>query len=192
MGLDTNTGDITQLLRAWNSGDEAALQTLIPAVYKQLHQSARNYMVRERPGHVLQTSALVNEMYVRLVGVDRISWKNRAHFLGVCAQLMRQILVDLARERQSQKRGGGSTPAPLNENALLVSCYPNRELLALDDALKALAAHDQRKSRVVELRFFGGLDVAETAEVLGVSPVTVLRDWKLAKAWLFRELSRGK
>src|SRR5690348_6695624 len=129
MALDRSTEDITELLRAWNSGDEAALQSLIPAVYKQLHQSARNYMARERPGHVLQTSALVNEMYVRLVGVGRITWKNRAQFLAVCAQLMRQILVDLARERQSRKRGGGATPTPLNENALFVSCYPNRELL---------------------------------------------------------------
>jgi len=149
-------------------------------------------MARERPGHVLQTSALVNEVYVRLVGVERINWKNRAHFLAVCAQMMRQILVDLARERCAQKRGGDARHVPLNEDGLFRSGYPNTQLLALDDALKALADADRRKSRVVELRFFGGLDVAETAEVLGVSPVTVQRDWKLAKAWLFRELSGGK
>jgi RNA polymerase sigma-70 factor (ECF subfamily) len=190
--LEPTADEITQMLKAWNSGDDAALQSLIPAVYKQLHQSARSHMARERPGHVLQTSALVNEVYVRLVGVERINWKNRAHFLAVCAQMMRQILVDLARERCAQKRGGDARHVPLNEDGLFRSGYPNTQLLALDDALKALADADRRKSRVVELRFFGGLDVAETAEVLGVSPVTVQRDWKLAKAWLFRELSGGK
>jgi RNA polymerase sigma-70 factor, ECF subfamily len=163
----------------------------MPLVYGELHRLARRYMAGERPGHTLQTTALVNEAYLRLVDVKKVSWQSRSHFLGVSAQLMRRILVDLARSRQSLKRGGDVCTLSLEE-ALIVSPELGADVVALDDSLTALASIDPRRSRVVELRFFGGLSVEESAEVLKVSPETVMHDWKLAKAWLLRELSAGE
>ncbi len=180
--------DVTGLLRAWGEGDETALQKLVPLVYDQLHVAARRYMVGERPGHTLQATALIHETYLRLVNVRQVKWQNRAHFVAVCAQLMRRILVDFARSRGYQKRGGGARRVDLDE-ALVVGAEPEANLVALDQALLRLAEVDQRKSQVVELRFFGGLDIKETAEVLKVSADTVMRDWKIAKVWLLRELS---
>jgi RNA polymerase sigma factor (TIGR02999 family) len=180
--------DITQLLRAWNGGDESALEKLMPIVYGELHRMARRYMAQESPDHTLQTSALVNEAYLRLVDAANANWQNRVHFFAVSAQAMRRILVDWARSRQALKRGGQFRPLQLDE-ALAVTEEQRVDLVALDDALKALAAMDPRKSQVVELHFFGGLDLEETAEVLKVSSDTVLRDWKLAKSWLRCELS---
>ena len=181
--------DITQLLRAWGRGDEGALETLIPLIYKELHQRAHRYMGRERRGNSLQATALIHETYLRLVG-SPVAWESRNHFFAIAARLMRRILVDRARARRSLKRGGEGRPVSLDDEHLVVG-PPHRDLVSLDDALSALAVVDPRKSRVVELRFFGGLSVEETAEVLKVSPQTVLRDWKLAKVWLFREMSRG-
>jgi len=181
--------EVSRLLRAWSSGDEAALQTLIPLVYEELHRIARRYMGREREGHTLQTSALVNEAYLRLVDWKNVEWQNRAHFFAASAQLMRRILVDFARNRRYLKRGGGALQVSLAE-AEGISLERGTDLLALDDALNSLAAMDQRKSQVVEMRFFGGLSVEETAEVLKVSVETVMRDWKLAKVWLLRELDK--
>lgn len=183
--------DITGLLQAWAGGDEESLQKLVPLVYEQLRAAARHYMAGERPGHTLQTTALIHETYLRLVDVRRVKWQNRAHFLAICAQLMRRILIDFARARGYQKRGGAAPHVDLNE-ALVVSSQPDNNLVALDDALTRLAMIDGRKSRVVELRFFGGLSVKETAEVMKVSGDTVMRDWKLAKVWLLRELSEGE
>ena len=180
--------EVTALLRAWSAGDTEALEKLTPLVYRELHRAARRYMVGERSGHTLQATALINEVYMRLVDVRNIDWQNRAHFLAICAQLMRQILTDFARSRHYQKRGGEARHLPLNE-ALVVSSQPDRNLVELDEALKRLALFDERKSRVVELRFFGGLDVNETAKVLKVSSQTVMRDWRLARIWLLRELS---
>ncbi len=181
--------EVSQLLRAWSSGDESALQRLIPLVYEELHRIARRYMGRERKGHTLQTSALVNEAYLRLVDWKNVEWQNRAHFFAASAQLMRRILVDFARNRRYLKRGGGALQVSLAE-AEGISLERGTDLLALDDALNSLAAMDQRKSQVVEIRFFGGLSVEETAEVLKVSVETVMRDWKLAKVWLLRELDK--
>jgi RNA polymerase sigma factor (TIGR02999 family) len=180
--------DITQLLRAWGDGNQAALDRLMPLVYAQLRQAAHRYMARERRGHTLQTTALVNEVYVRLAKAREMRWQDRVHFFALSAQMMRRILTDYARARQYAKRGGGAQVVSLDE-APEVSPKPRADLVALDDALQRLAAVDERKSRVVELRYFGGLSVEETGEVLKVSPETVLRDWKLAKAWLLRELS---
>lgn len=180
---------ITELLLAWNAGDEEALQRLIPLVHLELRRLAHHYMAGERAGHPLQTTALVNEAYLRLVDSSRVRWQNRTHFFAVSAQLMRRILVDFARARQKLKRGGQVIHVPLDE-APPISSEASAELIALDDALKTLATFDQRKSRVIELRFFGGLSVDEAAEVLKVSPITVMRDWGLAKAWLLRELDR--
>jgi RNA polymerase sigma-70 factor, ECF subfamily len=182
-------GDITGLLSAWGEGDQCALEKLTPIVYEELHRMARRYMGRERPGHSLQTTALVNEAYMRLVDYKRMRWQNRAHFFAVSAQLIRRILIEHAR-RRNLKRGGGVRHISLEE-AAVVGAKRTADLVALDDAMKALAQFDPRKERVVELRFFGGLSVEETAEVLKVSPVTVMRDWNTAKAWLYREL-RGK
>jgi RNA polymerase sigma factor (TIGR02999 family) len=184
--LSVSSHDVTRLLKAWSAGDEAALEKLVPLVYGELHRAARHYMAGERPEHTLQTTALINEAYLRLVDFQHISWQNRAQFFGICAQLMRRILVDFARSRHSRKRGGEAFRLPLDET-LIVSSEPRADLLALDDALKALAIVDERKSRVIELRFFGGLSVQETAEVVKVSEETVKRDWRLAKAWLLRE-----
>lgn len=182
--------DVTGLLQAWGRGDEGALQKLMPLVYEQLHVAARRYMAHERPGHTLQTTALIHETYLRLVDVRRVKWQNRAHFLAVCAQLMRRILIDFARSRHYEKRGA-ATPHVNFDEALLVTAQPDVNLVALDDALNRLAQVDERKSKVVELRFFGGLNVKEAAEVMKVSPDTVMRDWKLAKVWLLRELRGG-
>jgi RNA polymerase sigma factor (TIGR02999 family) len=182
--------EVTGLLQAWSRGNEEALQKLIPLVYEQLHAAARRYMARERPGHTLQTTALIHETYLRLVDVRRVNWQNRAHFLAVCAQLMRRILIDFARSRGYKKRGGAVPHVHLDEEVLVTS-RPDANLVALDDALNRLALVDARKSRVVELRFFGGLNVKETAEVMKVSTETVMRDWKLAKVWLLRDLRGG-
>ena len=179
--------ELTHLLQAWGEGDEGALAKLTPLVYRELHRLAERYMAGERPGHTLQATALVNEAYLRLADVKRITWQNRAHFFAVSAQLMRRILVEFARARHSLKRGGEAPPISLEES-VEVSPQRGADLIALDDALKALAAIDPRRSRVVELRFFGGLSVKETAQVLKVSAETVMHDWKLAKAWLLREL----
>ena len=178
---------VTLLLRAWSDGDEAALDQLLPLVESELRKLARTYMARERPGHTLQPTALVNEAFIRLVDAQGMRWHDRSHFYGIAARLMRRVLVDHARARGYQKRGGGAQRVTLDE-ALLVSPEPAVDLVALDRALVALAAADIRKSRVIELRFFGGLSVDETAEVLHVSTDTVKRDWRLAKLWLLREL----
>ena len=180
--------DVTQLLLAWRGGDDAALNKLVPLVYDELRRLARLYMRGERAGHMLQTTALVNEAYLRLVDVNRVQWENRAHFFAVSAQLMRRILVDFARSRSYKKRGGDSPRASFAE-ALVISSEDSPDLVALDDALNALAQVDRRKSQVVELRYFGGLSVEETAEALNVSPETVKRDWRLAKAWLLNQLT---
>jgi RNA polymerase sigma factor (TIGR02999 family) len=182
--------DVTQLLLAWSRGDRNALEELIPLVYDELRRLARRYMNRERTGHTLQTTALVNEVYLRMVDFQQTQWQNRAHFFAVSAQLMRRILVDFARSRGYQKRGGGARKISLEEAPEIGVDRP-AEWIALDDALNALAEVDARKSRVVELRFFGGLSVNETAHVLGVSADTIMRDWKMAKVWLLREM-RGE
>jgi RNA polymerase sigma-70 factor, ECF subfamily len=184
----SSSHEVTSLLRAWCEGDPKALERLTPLVYRELHQTAHRQMALERSGHTLQTTALVNEVYLRLLGSGEVSWQNRSHFLAVCAKLMRQILTDYARTRLSLKRGGGRTGVSLDSN-LIVLGEPRVDLLALDGALNTLAAFDERKSKVVELRFFGGLTAEETAEALGVSAETVHRDWKVAKVWLVRELS---
>jgi RNA polymerase sigma-70 factor (ECF subfamily) len=183
--------EITNLLRAWSDGQQDAHERLVPLVYEELHRLARSYMARERADHTLQPTALVNEAYLRLINASSASYQDRAHFFGMCALLMRRILVDRARSRNSFRRGGDWRPVQLQE-ALLVSPESEVDLVALDDALKALEAVDARKSRVVELRFFGGLSVEETAVVLKVSVETVMRDWKMAKSWLRRELAGGK
>ena len=180
--------DVTQLLVAWSNGDEAARDQLIPLVYEELHRLAHHYMNRERPGHTLQTSALVNEAFVRLIDQRDVHWQNRSHFFGIAAQMMRRVLVDYARSRQYQKRGGDVVQVSLNEN-LIVSNEQTAEVVALDDALKSLATFDQRKCQIVELRFFAGLSIEEAAQVLGISPGTVMRDWTLAKAWLRKEIT---
>lgn len=184
-----STHHVTQLLQAWGSGDEGALEQLMPLVYNELHRLAQRYMASEQTGHPLQTTALVHEVYLRLVDVQNVDWQNRAHFYALCARLMRRILVDFARSRNYQKRGGQFPHIQLEE-AVTVSAVVGAELLAVNEALKQLAIVDARKSDVVELRFFGGLAVEEIASALHVSPETVKRDWKLAKAWLLRELSR--
>ncbi|MEW6213327.1 MAG: sigma-70 family RNA polymerase sigma factor [Acidobacteriota bacterium] len=183
--------EITQLLVAWSDGDQAALEKLIPLVHAELHRLAHRYMGRERPGHLLQTSALVNEAYLRLVDWKNVRWQNRAHFFGVAARMMRRILVDFARSRPHTRGGGEARHVSLDE-AFVVSSERSADLLAIDDALKSLAEVDPRKSRIVELRFFGGLSVEETAEVLKVSSITVIREWNKAKVWLYRELSGAK
>jgi RNA polymerase sigma-70 factor, ECF subfamily len=183
-------GEVSGLLRAWGDGDRGALDKLTPIVYDELHRLARHYMRGERPGHSLQTSALVNEAYMRLVDYKGMQWQNRAHFFAVSAQLMRRILVDHAR-RHNLKRGGGVQHISLEETAI-VGGERSADLVALDEAMDALALLDPRKVQVVEMRFFGGLSVEETAEVLKVSSVTVMRDWSTARAWLYRELNGGK
>ena len=181
------TGPVTGLLRAWSDGDENALEQLLPLVEGELRRLARGYMSRERKGHTLQATALVNEAFVRLVDAQGIRWQDRAHFLGISARLMRRVLVDHARARGYLKRGGGVQQITLTES-LLISEEPSLDLIALDRALEALAAVDDRKAKVVELRFFGGLSVEETADVLHVSTDTIKRDWRSAKLWLLREL----
>ncbi len=179
--------EITRLLVAWGDGDQSALDELAPLVQAELHRLAHHYMGRERPGHTLQTSALVNEAYIRLINWKDVRWQNRAHFFGVSAQLMRRILVDFARDRLYLKRGGGDLRVTLSEAAGF-AVERGADLVALDEALNALGEVDQRKAQVVEMRFFGGLSVEEVAEVLKVSKETVMRDWRLSKVWLLREL----
>jgi RNA polymerase sigma factor (TIGR02999 family) len=180
--------EVTQLLRAWGDGVEGALEQLAPLVEHELHQLAHKYMSRERPGQTLQTTALVNEVYIRLIDIQQVSWQNRAHFFAISARMMRRILTDFARSRHYLKRGGEAVHVSWDET-LVVPEEPDADIVAIDDALIQLAEVDPRKSQVVELRFFGGLNVEETAEVLKVSQQTVMRDWKFAKAWLMRALS---
>ena len=187
--LESSPHEVTLLLKAWSSGDESAREKLVPLVHRELHRMAGRYMAGERSGHTLQTTALVNEVYLRLVDTCEMDWKNRAHFFAICAQLMRRILTDFARSRRSLKRGGGAAAIPLDES-LLGGKGSSASFEDLNDALNALALFDERKSQVVELRFFGGLNVRETAEVLKVSPETIQRDWRLAKVWLLREMSK--
>ena len=190
--MDTPSNhEVTQLLKAWSAGDEEALEKLTPLVYRQLHEIAKRYMAGERSGHPLQTTALVNEAYLRLVDCGRVNWHDRVHFLAVSAQLMRRILIDFARSRGYLKRGAAALHLSLDQ-APSVCSEPDINLVALDDALKALSVVDERKGKVVELKFFGGLSVEETAETLGVSAETVVRDWRLAKLWLLRELRRER
>ena len=186
---DTASGspEITDLLVAWGNGDDSALNRLVPLVHQELRRLARRQMAGEHPGHTLQTTALVNEAYLRLVDLGRMRWQDRGHFLGMSARLMRRILVDHARVRRARKRGGADHKVPL-EQAASVSTERAVDLIAMDDALDALAAIDSRKSQVVEMRFFGGLSIEETAKALDVSPETVKRDWRVAKVWLLREL----
>jgi RNA polymerase sigma factor (TIGR02999 family) len=188
--ITSQPNQVTALLVAWRAGDEAALEALVPLVHAELRRIARRCIARERVGQTLQATALVNEAYLRLVDVRQVNWQNRAHFLAMSARLMRRILVDAARSKHYQKRGGGAIRVTLDE-ALVPSVAKSQDLVALDDALEALATVDDRKARVIELRFFGGLSVEETAAVLHVSGETVMRDWKLAKAWLLRELHRA-
>ncbi len=180
--------EITQLLQAWSGGDQAALEELVPLVRAELHRLARHYMANERRGHVLQTTALVNEAYLRLIDWKNVNWQNRAHFFGISARLMRNILVDFAR-RRPRLEGGQEAQQVSFDDALRVSPDQSGDLVGLDEALKILETFDSRKGRIVELRFFGGLSVKETAEVLKISPRTTIREWGKAKAWLLEELS---
>jgi RNA polymerase sigma factor (TIGR02999 family) len=182
---------VTQLLLDWSDGDKAALDKLMPLVYQELRRLARYYMRRERAGHTLQTTALVNEAYLRLVDYKRMRWQDRAHFLAVAAQAMRRILIEHARSRQSARRGGAEARKVSLDEAAVLADEQAAEMIALDDALTSLAALDPRKGRVVELRYFGGLEIEETAEVLGISPATVKREWSTARLWLHREISRS-
>jgi RNA polymerase sigma factor (TIGR02999 family) len=189
--IDTpGPAEITRLLVDWRGGDQAALAQLIPLVHDELRRLARRHMAHERVGHTLQATALVNEAFVRLIDVRQVKWQDRAHFFAMSSRLMRRILVDFARSKGYQKRGGGAQKVSFDE-ALNVTREPGQDLVALDDALDALAAFDARKAQVVEMRFFGGLSVEETAEALNVSVDTVMRDWKLAKAWLLRQLKQS-
>lgn len=182
-----NPSEITQLLHAWRSGDQLALERLTEVVYNELHRMAQRYMAREKGDHTLQTTALIGEVYVRLIKANEVEWQDRAHFFAVCAQMMRRILTDFARAHGYQKRGAGAPHIPLNE-VMVVSAQPPLDLVALEQALTRLGETDMRKSKVIELRFFGGLTIEQTAEVLQISPETVMRDWSVARAWLLREL----
>ncbi len=184
-----STPEITQLLVAWNNGDQVALERLTPLVHAELHRLAKHYMAGERRGHILQTTALVNEAFIRLIDWRNVEWRNRAHFFGLAAQIMRRILVDFARARDREKRGGDALQVSLSE-AANVALERSADLVALDDALQTLEKLEPRQARVIELRFFAGLSNEETAEALKVSVGTVRRDWSLAEAWLFRELNR--
>lgn len=186
----SSTSEITELLVCWGNGDRAALERLMPLVEKELHRIAHYYLRQERAGHILQTTALINETFLRLVDQNRVRWQNRAHFFGIAAQIMRRVLLNCARDQKRLKRGGGAIQVSLSEAGRMTD-ERSVELLALNEALERLAAFDERKSQVVELRYFGGLSVNETAEVLKVSPITVMRDWDMAKAWLARELGYG-
>lgn len=186
--MPTTSHEVTQLLIDWGKGDRDALDRLMPLVYQELRQIAHRYMSRQNPGHTLHTSGLINEAFIKMIGNQDKQFHNRAHFFGVAAQAMRSILVDYARSKQFAKRGGGAHKVSLDE-ALTVSEERASEIVALDDALHELGEFDPRKCRVVELRYFGGLSVEETAEVLQVSPITVMRDWSMAKAWLYRALN---
>ncbi len=187
---EQSSREVTQLLRDWCRGDQSALDRLLPLVHDELHRLAHRYMLRERVGHTLQTTALVNEAYMRLIDANQVEWKDRAHFFAISANLMRRILVDFARSRGYQKRGGNVVKLEFDEERV-PSPRRSADLIALDEALSALSAFDPREAKVVELRFFGGLSEEETAQVLGISSRTVKRDWALAKAWLKREMNRG-
>lgn len=185
-----SSSEITGLLVDWGNGDQTALEKLLPLVEQELHRLAHNYMRRENRDHILQTTALVNEAYIKLIDQTKTHWQNRAHFFAIAARIMRRILLNYARDQHRQKRGGKAVQVSLSEVSLV--CFESaEELIALDEALDRLAALDVRKSQVVELRYFGGLDVEETAEVLKVSPITVMRDWRFARAWLRREIENG-
>jgi RNA polymerase sigma-70 factor, ECF subfamily len=186
--MSSTQQEVSQLLRAWSEGDQSALEKLMPLVYEELRRMAKRHMDRQNPGHTLQTTALIHEAYLRLVDQKETRWQNRAHFFAVAARAMRHILVDYARSRHAAKRGGAAVAVSLDE-AAVASDERASEMVALDDALESLAAIDRRKCQVVELRYFGGLSVDETAEVLKVSRETVARDWRLARTWLLRELS---
>jgi RNA polymerase sigma factor (TIGR02999 family) len=185
--ISESNHEITALLQAWNGGDQDALERLTPLIYKELHRAARQCMARERGADPLQTTALINELYVKMVDLKRVSWQNRAHFFALCARQMRRILTDYYRAGSRQKRGGRQATIAIDASTICVS-EPPRDLMAIDEALERLAQIDTRKSQVVELRFFGGLSVKDTADVLQVSPETVMRDWKFSKAWLLNEL----
>lgn len=187
----TSDADITALLVDWNNGDKSAIERLLPLVERELHRLAHSYMRRENPDHTLQTTALINETYLRLIDQRKVQWQNRAHFFGIAAKIMRRILLNYARDQNRMKRGGGAIHVSLSE-ALVMPAEKDRELIALNDALTKLEAIDERKSKVVELRYFGGLTVPEVAEVLKVSEITVMRDWAFAKAWLSREMQNGQ
>jgi len=187
----SSPSEITTLLVDWGKGDKDALDQLFPLVERELHRLAHSYMRREDPDHTLQTTALINETYLRLIDQNRVHWQNRAHFFGIAAQIMRRILSNYARDQKRAKRGGGAVQVSLSRAAIL-SNEKTTELIALDEALKKLAIEDERKSQVVELKYFGGLSVEEIAEVLDVSEITVMRDWKYARAWLSREISHGE
>jgi RNA polymerase sigma factor (TIGR02999 family) len=187
---DVRTHDLTALLIEWRAGDNGAIEKLLPLVHGELRRIAKRHMAGERPDHVLQATALVNEVYLKLVDIRRVQWQDRAHFFAMAARLMRRVLVDFARARDNQKRGGAFHRVTFDQNLAVASDSPE-DLIAIDDALKALAEQYERKAQVVELRFFGGLSVEETAEVLKISQETVMRDWKFAKNWLMRELSRN-
>jgi len=185
--IPESTHQITALLHAWNLGDQQALDRLMPLIYHELHRAARQCMARERDAGPLQTTALINELYIKMVDLKRVNWQDRAHFFALCARQMRRILTDLYRSGVCEKRGGKQKPFTLDASTICVR-EPRRDLIAIDEALERLAQMDARKSQVVELRFFGGLSVRETAEVLRVSVETVMRDWKFSKAWLLAEL----
>ena len=187
----TSDADITALLVDWNNGDKSAIERLLPLVERELHRLAHSYMRREDPDHTLQTTALINETYLRLIDQRKVQWQNRAHFFGIAAQIMRRILLNYARDQNRMKRGGRTIHVSLSE-AMVMPAEKDRELIALNDALTRLEAIDERKSKVVELRYFGGLTVPEVAEVLKVSEITVMRDWAFAKAWLLREMQNGQ
>ena len=184
----TSSHDLTAALRAWTAGDESALESLAPMVEAELRRLAHAYLVRERPDHTLQTTALINEAWLRLIDWKQVSWQDRAHFFGVAAKLMRYVLVGFARVRNQQKRGGAVRHVPLTE-AMAVSASRSVDLAALDEALRTLERHDRRKCQIVELRFFGGLTVDETADIMRLSPITIIREWNKAKAWLYQELN---
>ena len=188
---DVRTHDVTALLIEWTRGDSAAIDKLLPLVHDELRRLARRQMAGERPGHVLQATALVNEVYLKLIDIRRVQWQDRAHFFAIAARLMRRVLVDFARANKNQKRGGAMQRVTFDQDLPVVGETPE-DLIAIDDALSAFGREYERKAQVVELRFFGGLSVGETAEVLKISPETVMRDWKFAKDWLMRELSRAK
>jgi RNA polymerase sigma-70 factor (ECF subfamily) len=190
MQQEGSRNEVTSLLLAWGAGDKDALERLTPLVYHELHRLAVIHMARERPDHTLQATGLVNEAYLRLVDLQGVGWRDRAHFLAVAARTMRRILVDFARARGYQKRAGGGQRV-LFEASLVIAGGPGDDVVALSDALDQLATIDERKSQIVELRYFGGLQVDETAAVLNISPITVMRDWRAAKAWLYRELTGG-
>lgn len=185
-----NTRQITQMLKQWSEGNQQVLDELMPLVYEELRRQAARYLRRERDGHTLQPTALINEAYLKLIEQKNVDWQNRSHFFAIAAQSMRRILVDYARERHREKRGGAAENLPIEEAAFVVSDEKSVDLVALDEALTRLARFDERQARVVELRYFSGLSIDETAEVLGVSNVTVRRDWNMAKAWLHGQISK--